>query len=72
MIAFTIVIIIEVRLLPGDDKTSLINIRISIRDMFDCVTQFDIDSIIIVSHLMIINKLIDIFQESNNESIKEQ
>jgi len=62
---------LKVRLLPGDDKTSLINIRISIRDIFDCVTQFDIDSIIIVSHLMIINKLIDIFQESNNESIKE-
>jgi len=62
---------LKVRLLPGDDKTSLINFRISIRDIFDCVTQFDIDSIIIVSHLMIINKLIDIFQESNNESIKE-
>ena len=54
---------IDLRLPAGDVKSSMINILVQIRDMLNCVTQFDISSIIVVPDSVTTAALINVLQQ---------
>jgi hypothetical protein len=66
IIAFSSVSVFEVRLPCGDDNTSSLNLFIHIRDTLDCVTEYNISSVIVTPDLLSINDLINTFQNSTN------
>ncbi len=66
MLAFSSVPTIQVRLPAGDDYGSLIHIIGYVRDTLDCVTEFNVSSVVVVSDSEGINKLVDILQTSSS------
>ena len=69
ILAFTTLSTIEVRLPVADENTSLINITVYIRDMFDCAAEYDIGPVLVVPDSPEIIKLIDILQDRNNDVV---
>jgi hypothetical protein len=63
MLAFTTLSTFQIRLPAGNDDTSLLMMTVHIRDMLDCVAEFDMESPIVVADLTEINTLIDVLQE---------
>jgi hypothetical protein len=71
MIAYSIQSNIEV-LLPADSNNiSLVNVIIYIRDNLDSVTQFEINSVIVIPDWIAINTFVDILQQSNIEMMNK-
>ncbi len=66
MIAFSFVSAFEVRLPAGNDQTSLLNLVIHIRDTLDCITEWNMTSVIVTPDSSSISDLINIFQTSTN------
>ncbi len=66
MIAFSSVSTIQIRLPAGNDNTSLLNIIIYIRDTLDCVTEFNVSSVVVVSDSEQINNLVVSIQSSSS------
>lgn len=66
MITFSSASIFEVRLPMGDDQTSLLNLFVRIRDTRDCVTDFNISSVIVMADISSISDLINAFQNSTD------
>ncbi len=68
MIAFSPVSTFQVRLPAGNDPTSLLHIVIHIRDLLDCITEFNISSISVIPDSDRITDLINNIQSSTNNS----
>jgi hypothetical protein len=66
MLGFTTLSTFQIRLPAGNDNTSLLMLRVHIRDMLDCVAEFDLESPVVVADLTAINTLIDVLQEPSN------
>jgi len=66
MIAFSFVSNFQVRLPCGNDNISLLNLVIYIRDTLDCITQFNMTSVIVTSDESSIFDLVNTFQNSRN------
>jgi hypothetical protein len=66
MLGFTTLSIFQIRLPAGNDNTSTPMMMVDIRDMLDCVAEFDMKSPVVVPDLTEINTLIDVLQEPNN------
>ncbi len=56
----------EVRLPWGNDNTSLLNLVIQIRDILDCVTEFNMTSVIVTPDSSSVSDLVTAFQNSGN------
>lgn len=82
MLAYTTESIIQVYLPASIDPTSLLNIIIQIRDTFDCVTEFNLSTVVVLSNLsaidnlqetvttgQIINSISEILNEINDQNI---
>lgn len=69
MLASTLSSRIEVRLPAGDGQTSFINIIISIRDMLNCVIEYDLLSLIVLPDSATTLTLINDIQQTNIETI---
>ena len=68
MIAFSSVPTFEVRLPTGEEQTSLLTLFVRIRDTRDCVTEFNINSVIVTEDTSSVFELIDAFQNSTDLS----
>jgi len=66
MVAFSSVASIELRLPAGDDTSSLVHIIGYIRDTLDCVTEFNVSSVVVVTDSEGINNFVDILQTSSS------
>jgi hypothetical protein len=66
MLAFSSVPSMELRLPAGDDTNSLVHIIGYVRDTLDCVTEFNVSSVVVVTDSEGINNLIDILQTSSS------
>jgi hypothetical protein len=64
MIAFSFVSDFEVRLPWGNDQTSLLNLVIQIRDILDCVTEWNMTSVIVTPDSSSVSDLMNTFQNS--------
>jgi hypothetical protein len=64
--AFSFISTFQGRLPAGDDQTSLLHLIIRIRDTFDCITELNMSSIIVVPDSTGINDLINSLQGSSN------
>jgi hypothetical protein len=67
IVAFSAVSIFQVRLPVGDDFTYVLPLIIYIRDQLDCITQFNLTSVIVIPDFDEINDLIKIIQTSSNQ-----
>ena len=65
MIAFSPIETADVRLPAGNDNTSTIHIFAHIRDTLDCVTEFNLSSVVVVPDIGEINSLVDTLQNSS-------
>ena len=71
MIAFSPTSVFQVRLPAGDDSASLLNLIISIRDISDCTTEYNMSAITVLPDNDEINDLInDIQNPTNNPTIQ--
>lgn len=59
----------QVRLPPGDNQTSLLNIAIHVRDTLDCVTVVNMTRIPVMTDQREINDLLNLANLSNNNPI---
>jgi len=66
IIAFSFVSEFEVRLPVGNENTSLLQLVIYIRDTFDCITEFNLSSVIVQPDSSSIANLMNTFQNSPN------
>ena len=66
MTAFTFVSDIRIRLPPGDDITSIVNLVVYIRDTLGCVTEYNMTFVIVLTDTVAINDFIDSIQTSTN------
>jgi hypothetical protein len=67
MLGFTTLSTFQIRLPASNDNTSLLMLTVHIRDMLDCVAEFDLESpVVVVADLTRINTLIDVLQEPSN------
>jgi len=71
MIAYSIQSNIEVLLSDDSNNISLVNVIIYIRDNLDSVTQFEINSVIVIPDWIAINTFVDILQQSNIEMMNK-
>ena len=67
MIGYSIVSIFTVRLPAGNDRNSLLNVIVHIRDSVDCVREVNISSVIVSVDSMAINQLLDSLQTTSSE-----
>ena len=58
----------QVRLLAGDDLTNVLHLIVYIRDELDCITQFNLTTVIVVPDFDGINDLINSLQTSSNKT----
>jgi len=64
IIAFSSVSEFEVRLPIGNDNTSILNLFVQISDILDCISEYNMTSVIVTSDLLGINDLINTFENS--------
>ncbi len=64
IIAFSSISEFEVRLPSGNDNTSILNLFVQISDILDCITEYNMTSVIVTSDLLGINDLINTFENS--------
>lgn len=69
MIAFSSVFEFEVRLPNGNMNRSLLNLFIEIRDRFDCVSEYNLTSVIVQSYSSTFNSLIQLLLNGNENTI---
>jgi len=66
MLAFSSVPSMKLRLPAGDDTNSLVHIIGYVRDTLDCVTEFNVSSVVVVTDSEGINNFVDILQTSSS------
>ncbi len=64
MIAFSSVSEFEVRLPSGDEQTAWLHLFVHIRDQLDCITEYNLTSVIVQSDSSSISDLMNTFQNS--------
>ncbi len=69
MLASTIVSSSQLRLPPGSDNMSSVNMVVHIRDMLNGVTQFDMQSVVVVPDVAGISTLVNVLQQSSTATI---
>jgi hypothetical protein len=69
IIAFSFLSNFQVRLPAGTDQTFLLNLVIDIRDTLDCITEFNLSTVIVNSDSAVIDEFITTFQSSTNNPI---
>ncbi|CAF1689523.1 unnamed protein product, partial [Adineta ricciae] len=72
MIVFSPVSTFQVRLPSGNNETSLVNIIIVIRDLFDCTTELSMSSISVTVNLADITDFINVLQAPSTEANNNQ
>jgi hypothetical protein len=72
MLAFSFESTIQLILPATNDNTSLLNIVGYIRDTYDCVTEFNISSVLIETDLTEIDEFINSFQTSTMNSFVQK
>ncbi|CAF1302442.1 unnamed protein product [Adineta ricciae] len=68
MIAFSSISTFQVLLPIGDDQTSTLHLTVHIRDSLDCVTEYNLSSVTVLSDLTGINDLVNSIQSSSDNS----
>ncbi|CAF1380176.1 unnamed protein product, partial [Rotaria sordida] len=66
MIAFSPVSNFQVRLPPGNNSTSLLNVVIYVRDVLNCITEVNMSSLSVIADSVGINDLINDLQSSSD------
>ena len=66
IIAFSSVSDFKVRLPAGNENTSLLDLVVTIRDTRDCITEFNLTSVIVTPDLSSISDLMNTFQNSTD------
>jgi hypothetical protein len=66
MLAFSVFPTIQVRLPAGTDNQSLVYLVGFVRDPFDCVTEFNLSSVVVISDSTEITNLVDSLQNSRS------
>jgi hypothetical protein len=69
MVAFSYVSTFEMRLPAGIANTSLINIIVQIRDRLNCVAEYHISSVVVMSDKAEVNQLADVIRQQNTQTI---
>jgi hypothetical protein len=67
MLALSLISTTQLLLPANNDNTSLLNIIAYIRDMSNCVTEYNMPSILVISDMTEIDIVINTVQNSNNE-----
>jgi len=68
MLGFTTQSSFQIRLPVGDDHTSLLNMSVLIRDMLNCVAQYNMQTVMVIPDSAGITTLIDAVQQPTNEA----
>jgi hypothetical protein len=68
ILGFTTQSSFELRLPTGDDNNSLLNVSIRIRDMLDCFTEYNMQTIMVLPDSSGITALIDVVQQPGDET----
>jgi hypothetical protein len=68
ILGFTTQSSFELRLPIGDDNNSLLNVSIRIRDMLDCFTEYNMQTIMVLPDSSGITALIDVVQQPGDET----
>jgi len=68
ILGFTTQSSFQLRLPAGDDNNSLLNISVCIRDMLDCVTEYNMPTIMVLPDSTGITAFIDIVQQPSDEA----
>src|SRR5689334_7088144 len=66
IVGFTTQSSFQLRLPAGDDNNSLLNVSVHIRDMLDGVTEYNMQTVVVVSDLTGITALIDVVQQPDD------
>ena len=69
MVASTVARHSSLRLPAGDNQTSRINIIIIIRDILNCITEYNVSSITVIVDTAGIDSLVDVLQQTKEETI---
>ena len=72
MIAYSSESIFQIRLPAGDNQTSLINIVIIIRDLFDCKIEINSSSIHVITDTETINEFINLVENTSIATMSNQ
>jgi hypothetical protein len=67
IIAFSSISDFEVYLPAGNENTSFLNLIVQIRDTLDCITEYNLSTVIITADVESINELINALQNSESE-----
>lgn len=65
MIAFSTMLIFQVRLPVGDRNTSLLHLMVEIRDLLNCVAEFKMDPLVVTQNTQAMDEFIDSLDYSN-------
>jgi hypothetical protein len=68
MLAFSLLPSLKIQLPAGDDNTSSLNLTVHIRDVLNCVKEYDMEPVIVIPDLTAIDTLIDVLKNPSNES----
>jgi hypothetical protein len=68
ILGFTTQSSFQLRLPAGDDKNSLLNMSVHIRDMIDCVTAYNLQTITVLPDSAGIAALMNVVQKPGNEA----
>ncbi len=67
MIAFSTLSVFQIRLPAGDDQTSILNLVVYIGDQLDCLTEYNMSSVIVTPDSVGINDFINTIQSSSSD-----
>jgi hypothetical protein len=68
ILGFTTESTFQLRLPAGDDNNSFLNISIHIRDKLNCITEYEMQTIVVLSDSTEITTLIDVVQQTGDEA----
>jgi len=68
ILGFTTQSAFQLRLPVGDDNISLLNMSVHIRDMLDCVTEYNMQTIMVLPDSTGITALVDVVQQPGDEA----
>ena len=68
MLAYSVEEILQIQLPAGDDLTSMLNITVHIRDLLNCVKEYDMEPVFVTRDSEPINTLIDLIKNPSTAS----
>ncbi|UJR11342.1 hypothetical protein I4U23_015523 [Adineta vaga] len=69
ILGYSAVSTFQVRLPPGDNQTALVHLTVHIRDTLNCITEFDLSPVLVVSDMTTITNLINDIHSTSDRTM---